>query len=176
MFVFGDHVNTDEIIAARYLNISDWRELAGYLMEDIRPGFGRRGDLIGAVMIAGENFGCGSSREHAPRAIKEAGISAVIARSFARIFLRNALNIGLPVIRMSPLESLSESDEVKIDIERGRVLDVTRNREYCFDPFPEFLRLIMECGGWLSYARSLAGSVRFANENLRAKLDKNITK
>ena len=98
VFVFGDNINTDEIIPARYLVSSCAEELAQYCMEDVRPGFGSREDLKGAVILGGENFGCGSSREHAPMAIKAAGISCVIAESFARIFLRNSFNTGLLVI------------------------------------------------------------------------------
>jgi len=155
VFRFGDHVNTDEIIAARYLNRSDMKELADFLMEDIRPGFGRRPDLPGAVLAAGWNFGCGSSREHAPQVIRSAGIAAVVARSFARIFLRNAVNIGLPVIQLPDCDGIGEGDRLEIDVESGRLINVTQEREYSCAPYPGFMREIMRYGGWLAYARSL---------------------
>lgn len=154
VFVFGDHVNTDEIIAARYLNRSDMHELAGLLMEDIRPGFGRRPDLAGAVLAAGVNFGCGSSREHAPQVIRAAGIAAVVARSFARIFLRNAVNIGLPVITLAGDAAFREGAELVIDTERGLVRQQGGPDVPC-TPYPPFLQEIMEAGGWLPFCRRL---------------------
>lgn len=153
-FVFGDNVNTDEIIPARYLSTSDPKELASYCMEDIREGFGRRDDLQGAIMVAGENFGCGSSREHAPISIKESGISCVIAKSFARIFLRNSFNIGLPIIELPEAGSFGEGDEAEIDFDRGVVRNLSSGKEYRFNPYPEFLKKVIDRGGWLSYARA----------------------
>ena len=122
-FVFGDNVNTDEIIPARYLYTSDPGELAKYCMEDLRPGFGSREDINGGIFIAGENFGCGSSREHAPISIKAAGIQCVIARSFARIYLRNSINIGLPIIDLEDTSGFKESDEVEVDFIKGKIVN-----------------------------------------------------
>jgi 3-isopropylmalate/(R)-2-methylmalate dehydratase small subunit len=152
-FVFGDHVNTDEIISARYLNISSGAELARLLMEDLRPGFGRREDLAGAIIIAGENFGCGSSREHAPLAIKSAGIAAVVACSFSRIFLRNAVNIGLPIIESAISGGFTEGDQAQIDLEKGEIVNCSNGRTFSFSPYPPFLQEIMANGGWLPYAK-----------------------
>ena len=106
VFLFKDNVNTDEIIPARYLNTNDLGELAKYCMEDISPGFGQRNDVKGGIIVAGENFGCGSSREHAPISIKYAGICCIIAKSFARIFLRNCINIGLPVVELNKTDEI----------------------------------------------------------------------
>jgi len=153
-FVFGDNVNTDEIIPARYLSTSDPAELALYCMEDARSGFGRRDDLSGSIMIAGENFGCGSSREHAPISIKASGIGCVIAKSFARIFLRNSFNIGLPIIELPEADQFGEGDEVGIDFDRGLVRNLTKNKEFTFNPYPEFLKKVIDYGGWLSYAKA----------------------
>lgn len=153
-FVFGDNVNTDEIIPARYLSTSDPAELALYCMEDARSGFGRRDDLAGSIMIAGENFGCGSSREHAPISIKASGIGCVIAKSFARIFLRNSFNIGLPIIELPEADQFGEGDEVEIDFDRGLVRNLTKNKEFTFNPYPEFLKKVIDYGGWLSYAKA----------------------
>ena len=154
-FVFGDNVNTDEIIPARYLNTSDPKELARYCMEDIRPGFGRRNDVKGGMIIAGENFGSGSSREHAPIAIKYAGISCVLAKSFARIFFRNCINIGLPIAELKETDEFDEGDMVEVDLENGIVKNLTKSREYRINPYPDFLRGIVESGGWLEYLRDL---------------------
>jgi 3-isopropylmalate/(R)-2-methylmalate dehydratase small subunit len=151
-FVFGNDVNTDEIIPARYLSSSDPAVLAGWLMEDVRPGFGRRNDLKGAVMVAGENYGCGSSREHAPIAIQASGFSCVVAKSFARIFLRNAFNIGLPIIEVPDTAGFVEGDTVEVDFDAGVVRNVTRGSEQRFLPYPDFLKQVIEYGGWLNYA------------------------
>lgn len=150
-FIFGDNINTDEIIPARYLNTSDPTELAKYCMEDARPGFGRREDIKGGIIVAGENFGCGSSREHAPIAIKAAGISCVIARSFARIFFRNAINIGLPIIELKHTDEFEEGDIIEVDLESGTVNNVTRDGTYQIQPYPGFLMEIIKAGGWLEY-------------------------
>jgi 3-isopropylmalate/(R)-2-methylmalate dehydratase small subunit len=151
-FVFGDHVNTDEIIPARYLSSSDPAELASYCMEDIRPGFGKREDLSGGIIVAGENFGCGSSREHAPISIKASGISCVVAKSFARIFLRNSINIGLPIIELAETADFEEGDLLEVELSAGILRNTTKGREYCSPVYPDFLRKIMEFGGWLEYA------------------------
>jgi 3-isopropylmalate/(R)-2-methylmalate dehydratase small subunit len=156
-FVFGDNVNTDEIIPARYLNTSDPFELAKYCMEDIRPGFGKREDIKGSIIVAGENFGCGSSREHAPIAIKAAGISCVIAKSFARIFFRNAINIALPIVELKEVEEFDEGDVVEVDFENGIIKNKTKNKTYTVHSYPEFLREILKFGGWLEYCLKKSG-------------------
>ncbi|MBN1271910.1 MAG: 3-isopropylmalate dehydratase small subunit [Candidatus Aminicenantes bacterium] len=153
VFRFQDNVNTDEIIPARYLNTSEASELAAFVMEDIRPGFGKREDIKDGIFVAGENFGCGSSREHAPLAIKTAGISCIIARSFARIFLRNAINIGLPIVELKDTSGFDEKDRVEICLEAGTVFNHTKNRGLRFPPYPEFLQEIIDAGGWLKYAQ-----------------------
>lgn len=152
VFVFGDHVNTDEIIPARYLSTSDPVELAKYCMEDIQPGFGQRSDIRGAVIVAGENFGCGSSREHAPLAIKAAGVSLVLARSFARIFSRNAINIGLPLVEIPREAILTAESSIEADLEQGFVMDCLSGQRWRIQPYPPFLQDIIRCGGWLNYA------------------------
>lgn len=148
---FGNDVDTDAIIPARYLNTSDPAELAKHCMEDADPSFPtkvRPGDII----VAGKNFGCGSSREHAPIALKAAGVGAVIAHSFARIFYRNAINIGLPIFE-SPeaAQAIAEGDVVKLDWETGAVYNVTKNETYQATPFPEFMRKLMAAGGLMAY-------------------------
>lgn len=155
IFKFSDHVNTDEIIPARYLSTHNAAELAKYCMEDLRPGFGQRTDISGSIFIAGENFGCGSSREHAPIAIKGAGISCVIARSFARIFLRNSINIGLPLVTIPQLDetSFNENDEIEVDFENGIINNMTQSSASQFQPYPQFLREIIQADGWLNYAQ-----------------------
>lgn len=145
--VYGDHVDTDVIIPARYLNTADPKELAAHCMEDIDKDFLKKlspGDFV----VAGVNFGCGSSREHAPLALKAAGVSCVIAKSFARIFYRNALNIGLPIIISSM--DIAQGDHVKADLERGTLTNVTRNIQESFPPFPPFLQTVIASGGLLN--------------------------
>jgi 3-isopropylmalate/(R)-2-methylmalate dehydratase small subunit len=141
---YGDNVDTDVIIPARYLNTSDVKELAAHCMEDLDPTFlGRvkKGDII----VAGNNFGCGSSREHAPIAIKESGIGAVVAKSFARIFYRNAINIGLPIIECGA--SVEEGDKIAIDFDKGELVNLTKGTTSAFAPFPAFLQGVIESGG-----------------------------
>lgn len=126
---FGDNIDTDLIIAARYLNTSDPHELAKHVMEDADPDFVKKlqpGDII----VAGENFGCGSSREHAPIALKAAGVAAVVAKSFARIFYRNAFNMGLPIFELSETDKINEGDLISIDMEKGVVKDLNKHIEY----------------------------------------------
>lgn len=147
---FGDHVNTDDIIAAKYLNTTDDKELSAHCMETLMADFPekiQRGDLI----VAGENFGCGSSREHAPISIKGCGISAVIAKSFARIFLRNSINIGLPVIELQQAGEIKEGDEIEIDFESGTIKDLTEGKQYLFTKYPEFLQDIIKTGGLMKW-------------------------
>jgi 3-isopropylmalate/(R)-2-methylmalate dehydratase small subunit len=144
---YGDNVDTDVIIPARYLNTSDHSELASHCMEDIDSTFVSRvkqGDMI----VGGMNFGCGSSREHAPIAIKASGISLVIAKSFARIFYRNAINIGLAIVECpAAAEEISEGDTVEADLDNGRIRNITTGKEYKTAPFPEFVQKIIENGG-----------------------------
>jgi 3-isopropylmalate/(R)-2-methylmalate dehydratase small subunit len=144
---YGDNVDTDVIIPARYLNTSDHAELASHCMEDLDKTFVNRvkkGDII----VAGQNFGCGSSREHAPIAIKASGVSLVIAKSFARIFYRNAINIGLAIVECPvAAEEISEGDKVEADLDNGMIRNLTTGREYKTAPFPEFVQKIIENGG-----------------------------
>jgi 3-isopropylmalate/(R)-2-methylmalate dehydratase small subunit len=156
-FKFGDDINTDEIIPARYLNTSDPKELAKHVMEDADPEFPKKVQK-GDIIVAGKNFGCGSSREHAPIAIKAAGVSAVIAKSFARIFYRNAINIGLPIFE-SPeaVEGIEEGDVVEINPETGVIRNVTKGTEYKATPIPPDIRKIMEAGGLMEYAKQKLG-------------------
>ena len=144
---YGDNVDTDVIIPARYLNTSDHRELASHCMEDIDKTFVSRVKQ-GDIMVAGQNFGCGSSREHAPIAIKASGVSVVIAKSFARIFYRNAINIGLAIVECpEAAEGISEGDNVEADLDNGIIRNITTGKEYKTSPFPEFVQKIIENGG-----------------------------
>ena len=150
---FGDHVDTDVIIPARYLNTSDPYELAKHAMEDADPDFAkkvREGDII----VAGENFGCGSSREHAPIAIKYAGVSCVVAKSFARIFYRNAFNTGLPIVE-SPeaVDATDEGDILVVDLEKGVIVNETKRLEFKITPVPEFMMELLKDGGLVPYVR-----------------------
>jgi len=148
---FGDHVDTDAIIPARHCNTADPAILAQHCMEDADPGFVtkvRRGDFI----VAGLNFGCGSSREVAPVAIRAAGIGAVVAKSFARIFFRNSINIGLPILECpEAVEGIAQGDAVEIDPSRGRIVNLTSGAEFVAAPFPEFLQRIIDRGGLMPY-------------------------
>ena len=147
---YGDNVDTDVIIPARYLNTSVPSELAAHCMEDLDKSFVSRvkqGDII----VAGQNFGCGSSREHAPIAIKASGVSLVIAKSFARIFYRNAINIGLAIVECPEAAAeISEGDEVEADLDSGIIRDLTTGKEYATAPFPEFVQKIIENGGLIA--------------------------
>ena len=150
---FGDNVDTDLIIAARYLNTSEPSELAKYVMEDADPEFVNkmsRGDII----VAGENFGCGSSREHAPIALKAAGISAVIAPTFARIFYRNAFNMGLPIFELAEASEIDEGDVVRVDMDSGEVINETSGKSYKFTPIPEFMQELVDAGGLIEFAKA----------------------
>ena len=145
--VYGRDIDTDAIIAARYLNSSDMNELARHCMEDIDPGFAERvkpGDII----VAGENFGCGSSREHAPSCIKAAGISCIVAKSFARIFFRNAINVGLPILECSEaVDGVRVGDAIRVDTREGIICNETTGAQWSARPFPAFVREIIEAGG-----------------------------
>ncbi len=153
VFKFGKDINTDEIIPARYLNTSDPDELAKYCMEDADPEFVnkmQKGDII----VADDNFGCGSSREHAPISIKAAGVSCVIAKSFARIFYRNCINIGLPIFT-SPeaVDNIKEGDTVEVDADKGEIKKDGSKKVYSSETFPEFIKEMIQCGGLMAYAK-----------------------
>lgn len=146
---YGDNVDTDVIIPARYLNTANHKELASHCMEDIDKDFVNKVNPSD-IMVAGYNFGCGSSREHAPIAIKEAGISCVIAKTFARIFYRNAINIGLAILECPEAsEKIEAGDEVAIDFDTGIITNVTKNESYQAQPFPDFIKDIINKGGLL---------------------------
>ena len=150
---YGDNVDTDVIIPARYLNTSDPKELAAHCMEDIDAFFAasvKPGDII----VAGRNFGCGSSREHAPLAIKSCGVACVIAASFARIFYRNALNIGLPILECpEAAEALAAKHEATVDFDTGEIVDTSNGRRFKAEPFPPFMQELIAAGGLAPYMR-----------------------
>ena len=153
---FGANIDTDVIIAARYLNSSDPEHLAKYVMEDADPEFPKklqRGDVI----VAGENFGCGSSREHAPIALKAAGVAAVVAPSFARIFYRNAFNMGLPIFELPESLEIKEGEEISIDLDNGKITNNTTNKTYDFIAIPPFMQELIASGGLINYAKAEMG-------------------
>ena len=155
---YGDNVDTDVIIPARYLNSSDPKELAKNCMEDIDPEFVNR-VKEGDIMVANKNFGCGSSREHAPIAIKASGISCVIAETFARIFYRNAINIGLPIIECpEAAKEIEAGDDVEIDFDTGMIYDRTKGTEYKGQAFPPFMQNIITNGGLINYINAKVNS------------------
>ncbi len=148
---FGSDVDTDAIIPARYLNTSEPAELAKHCMEDADETFYDK-VKTGDIIVAGKNFGCGSSREHAPIAIKAAGLSCVIAFSFARIFYRNAINIGLPIFECEEAaKDIAEGDKVKVDADSGKIVNLTTGKEYQAVPFPEFMQKLIDAGGLMKY-------------------------
>lgn len=153
VFKYGANVNTDEIIPARYLTTSDPKELAKFCMKDIDDNFAsevKPGDII----VADKNFGCGSSREHAPISIKGAGVSCVIAKSFARIFFRNCINIGLPIIESDEaVDNIDKGDKLEIDLAKGEIKNITKKQTYKAQPFPEFMQKLIKAGGLLSYIK-----------------------
>ena len=150
---YGDNVDTDVIIPARYLNTIDKKELASHCMEDIDKNFVNKVEN-GDIMIAGNNFGCGSSREHAPIAIKESGISLVIAKSFARIFYRNSINIGLAILECpEAAENISDGDKVEADLDKGIIYNRTTGKSFETKPFPEFIQKIITNGGLVESIR-----------------------
>lgn len=154
VFKYGDNVDTDVIIPARYLNSFDGKELATHAMVDIDPEFAgkvQQGDMI----VARKNFGCGSSREHAPLCLREAGVSCVIAETFARIFFRNAINIGLPIIECpEAAEGIEAGDEVEVDFDSGIIYNKTKDAHYKGQPFPEFMQNLIAAGGLVNYTNS----------------------
>lgn len=150
---YGDNVDTDVIIPARYLNTADHKELASHCMEDIDKEFIHKVNS-GDIMVGGANFGCGSSREHAPIAIKASGISCIIASTFARIFYRNAINIGLAILECDEAsKKISDGDEVEIDFDKGLIVNVTKGETYQAEPFPNFIKEIIGKGGLLASLR-----------------------
>jgi 3-isopropylmalate/(R)-2-methylmalate dehydratase small subunit len=153
VYKFDDNVNTDEIIPARYLNTIDPEVLSKHCMEDADPEFAKKVQK-GDIIIAGANFGCGSSREHAPISIKAAGVSCVIAESFARIFYRNAINIGLPILENKEIQKCIEpSDKIEVDLAKGEINDIKRSKIYKTQAFPEFMQKIVSAGGLMKYIK-----------------------
>lgn len=153
---YGDNVDTDVIIPARYLNTPDAQELAKHCMEDIDAGFAAR-VRPGEIMVAGRNFGCGSSREHAPLAIKACGVACVIAATFARIFYRNALNIGLPILECpEAAAAIKAGDTVSVDFDTGVITDETTGQAFRGEPFPPFMQELIAAGGLAAYRRARA--------------------
>lgn len=151
---FGNDVDTDVIIQGKYLVINDPAELAKHVFENIRPEFAKKAEK-GDFVVAGENFGCGSSREHAPLALKATGIEAVIAKSYARIFFRNAINIGLKALECAETDKIDDGDELEVDYERNTIINKTKNEQYKINPLPDFLKEILEKGGLVNYCKSL---------------------
>lgn len=150
---FGDNINTDVIIPARYLTTSDPRELAKHVLEGVAPNFSKK-VAKDDVLVAGENFGCGSSREHAAIAIKAIGISCIIAKSFARIFYRNAINIGLPILESrEAVKGIKQGDRLEIDLAKGQIKNLRTGRIFKAQPFPEFMQKIIQAGGLINYVK-----------------------
>ncbi|PHQ91892.1 MAG: 3-isopropylmalate dehydratase [Sulfurimonas sp.] len=151
VWTFGKDVDTDLIIAARYLSTSVPEELAKHVMEDADPEFVKN-VRVGDLIVAGENFGCGSSREHAPIALKAAGIAAIIAPTFARIFYRNAFNMGLPIFELEESAQIKQGDEVSINMNEGTITNKTTNKSYKFIPIPAFMQELLDVGGLMNFA------------------------
>ena len=150
---FGKDIDTDLIIAARYLNTSVAEELAKHVMEDADPEFVEKMSA-GDVIVAGENFGCGSSREHAPIALKAAGVAAIIAPTFARIFYRNAFNMGLPIFELPQSAEISEGDAITVDMNAGTITNNTTSKTYNFTPIPAFMQELIDAGGLMNFAKN----------------------
>ena len=154
VFKYQDNVDTDVIIPARYLNTFDPQELAAHCLEDLDPEFSKK-VKTGDIIVAGKNFGCGSSREHAPLAIKAAGVSCVIAATFARIFYRNAINIGLPILECpEAVQWTEDGDELAVDFDQGKIMNLTKNKEFQAEPFPEFMKAIMAADGLINQIKT----------------------
>lgn len=150
---YGDDVDTDVIIPARYLNTTDKKELAAHCFENLDKDFKKK-ILDRKIIVAGKNFGCGSSREHAPLAIKASGIKIVIARSFSRIFFRNSINIGLTVIASTEAaESIMDGDQLSIDVDKGEIMDITTKKVFKINTIPEFIQKLIKSGGYIKYTR-----------------------
>ncbi|WP_105615978.1 3-isopropylmalate dehydratase small subunit [Vallitalea okinawensis] len=153
VFKYGDNVDTDVIIPARYLNTSDPKELAEHCMEDIDADFANNVN-VGDIIVAEKNFGCGSSREHAPIAIKASGVSCVIAKTFARIFYRNAINIGLPILECDEaVDAIESGDKLSVDFSTGVINNETKEEQYQAEGFPEFIKEIIKADGLLNYIK-----------------------
>jgi 3-isopropylmalate/(R)-2-methylmalate dehydratase small subunit len=155
---FGDNVDTDQIIPAEYLTTGDAKKLAAHAFAKVRPEFSREAQE-GDVIVAAGNFGCGSSREHAPRALLGAGIRCVIAKSFARIFFRNSINIGLPLIEADIFDRIEETDQIEIRFDYGVITNLTKNEEYQFKPLPEFMQKLLESGGLINYIKETESEI-----------------
>lgn len=154
---YGDNIDTDVIIPARYLNTSDPAELAAHCMEDLDSSFVKRVEK-GNIIVAGKNFGCGSSREHAPIAIKASGVSLIIAETFARIFYRNAINIGLPILECpEAAQNIVEGDMLEVDFDTGIIRNLTKDASYRSTPFPEFMQQLIASDGLIGYIRQQSG-------------------
>jgi len=151
---FGDDIDTDAIIPGKYLTINKPEELAKHAFEGVRPEFAR-GVKEGDIIVAGFNFGCGSSREHAPLALKGAKVKCIIAKSFARIFFRNAINIGLPLLECADTDKIEEEDHIEVDFESGIITNTTKDESYRATPLPDFVRGIVEAGGLIGFAKKL---------------------
>jgi len=148
----GDNINTDDIISAKYLVSTDLKELGSHCLEAIAPDFTKKA-AFGDIIIAGNNFGCGSSREHAPLALRGCGISAVLAKSFAAIFFRNAINIGLPFLESQDIDNIKDGDFIEIDLTSGAIKNITQKQTYKTGAFPEFLQEIVAKGGLMNYIK-----------------------
>lgn len=159
VFKYGNNVDTDVIIPARYLNITNQTELASHCMEDIDREFIKE-VKPGDIMVAEKNFGCGSSREHAPLVIKLSGINCIIAETFARIFYRNAVNIGLPILECpNAAKDIENGDQIEVDLNSGTITNITKGRTYQAESFPEFMQDIIEAEGLINYVKGKAGSL-----------------
>ena len=150
---FGDNINTDDIIPAKYLVYTAAKELGKHCLEGVRPNFVSKVNP-GDIIVAGKNFGCGSSREHAPLAIKGCGVAAVVAKSFAAIFFRNAINIGLPFLELKEADKINDGDALEIDVARGIIKNLTRKENYKIETFPQFLQEIIEQGGLMNWMKA----------------------
>jgi len=159
VFKYGENVDTDAIIPARYLNVSEPDQLAAHCMEDIDLDFVKKAEP-GDIIVATTNFGCGSSREHAPIAIKASGVSCVIAKTFARIFFRNAINIGLPLLECpEAVDNTDAGDLLEVDLEKGEIKNLTRGRTFIAAPYPEFMSELIAAGGLIEYTRKRLANV-----------------
>ncbi|GAA0732438.1 3-isopropylmalate dehydratase small subunit [Clostridium oceanicum] len=151
---YKDNIDTDVIIPARYLNTSDPKELSLHCMEDLDKDFGEKVKSSN-IMVAGKNFGCGSSREHAPIAIKASGIKCIVAETFSRIFYRNSINIGLPIIECKEAsKDIDKNDEIIIDFKKGYIKNITKDKNYAINPFPPFMQKIIESEGLINYIKN----------------------
>ena len=152
-YKFGNNIDTDQIISAKYLVTTDAKELAKHCMETADPDFPAKAKP-GDIMVAGRNFGCGSSREHAPISIKGLGLSLIIAESFARIFFRNCINIGMPILECpEAAQEASSGDQIEVDLDKGQIKNLTKNKTYQAQPFPEFMQQIIRAGGLMPYVK-----------------------